>query len=30
MYWLLNLMGLIKVVGQRQRSYLGLVLALLA
>lgn len=30
MYWILNLLGLIKVVGQRQRSYLGLVLALLA
>lgn len=30
MYWLLNLWGLIKVAGQRQRSYLGLVLALLA
>src|SRR5919199_4677711 len=30
MYWLLNLLGLIKVVGQRQRSYLGLVLALAA
>src|ERR687886_402772 len=28
MYWLLYLLGLIKVVGQRQRSYLGLVLAL--
>jgi putative ABC transport system permease protein len=30
MYWLLNLWGLIKVAGQRQRSYLGLVLALAA
>src|SRR5919202_929397 len=30
MYSLLNLLGLIKVVGQRQRSYLGLVLALAA
>ena len=30
MYWLLNLWGLIKVAGQRQRSYLGLVLALVA
>ncbi len=30
MYWLLNLLGLLKVVGQRQRSYLGLVLALAA
>ncbi len=30
MYWLLNGLGLIKVVGQRQRSYLGLVLARLA
>ena len=28
MYWLLNFLGIIKVVGQRQRSYLGLVLAL--
>ncbi len=30
MYWLLNLLGLIRVVAQRQRSYLGLVLALVA
>jgi len=30
MYWLLNLVGLLKVVAQRQRSYLGLVLALAA
>jgi putative ABC transport system permease protein len=30
MYWLLNVLGLIRVIGQRQRSYLGLVLARLA
>jgi len=30
MRWLLNLLGIAKVVGQRQRSYLGLVLARLA
>src|SRR5688500_4861721 len=30
MYWLLNLVGLLKVVAQRQKSYLGLVLALAA
>jgi putative ABC transport system permease protein len=30
MYWILNIFGLIRVVAQRQRSYLGLVLALVA
>ncbi len=30
MYWLLNILGLVKVAMQRQRSYFGLVLALLA
>lgn len=30
MYWLLNLFGMVKVALQRQRSYLGLVLAMLA
>lgn len=30
MYWALNLLGLLKVVAQRQRSYFGLVLALVA
>jgi putative ABC transport system permease protein len=30
MYWLLNFWGLLKVAGQRMRSYLGLVLALVA
>ncbi len=30
MHWLQNILGLVMVVGQRQRSYLGLVLARLA
>ena len=30
MYWILNLLGLLRVVAQRQRSYIGLVAALVA
>src|SRR3954454_12649512 len=30
MYWLLNLVGLVRIAVQRQRSYLGLVIALTA
>ena len=30
MYWLHNLLGIVKLVAQRQRSYLGLVAALVA